>query len=187
MKKSKQETEIIESTKPKKKKLKFGHLVNIIIYIVYIISLTNNIRKGSGVPMLNYVLLGVSIVFLLIYVIMALSAKESKKEIKSAKRYYKWFKLGMKGVSLFIAIYGFVSATESQGSMIVPLILICIWLIQVSIEVSTASARIRRAERKKKREENVKAKQIKRITDADKELQVQLKSAKSNDISLSDE
>ena len=172
---------------PKKKKLKLGHLVNIIIYLIYIASLANNIRKGSGIPMLNYILLGVSIVFLLIYIILALTAGKSKAEIKSAKRYYKWFKLGMKGVSLFIAIYGFVSATESNGSMLVPLLLICVWLMQVSIEISRHKSRRRRAERKKKHEEVVAEKNLKKLTNADKELQLQLKLSKADNVTLSDE
>ena len=187
MKKSKEIPTTIEPQNPKKKKLKFGHLVNIVIYIIYIVSLANNIRKGSGVPMLNYILLGVSLVFLLIYIVLALTSGKSKSEIKSAKRYYKWFKLAMKGVSLFIAIYGFVSATESQGSMLMPLLLICVWLIQVSVEINRHKSRVRRAERKKKHEKVVAEKKLKKLTDTDKELQVQLKLSKSDNISLSDE
>ena len=187
MKKSKEILDTTPTQSPKKKKLKFGHLVNIIIYIVYIVSLVNNIRKGSGLPMLNYILLGVSLVFLLIYIILALTSGKSKSEIKSAKRYYKWFKLAMKGVSLFIAIYGFVSATESQGSMLIPLLLICVWLLQVSTEITRHKARVRRAERKKKHEEVVAEKKLKKLTDSDKELQLQLKLSKSDNISLSDE
>ena len=119
------------------------NLIGIILYVIYIISLTKNILRGAGTPMLNYILLAVSVVFLLIYIVMLLRGQD-KKQIKSAKRYYKWFKLGMKGISLFIIIYGFITASGENSSMLIPSILIALWIVQINIEIMKHRMRKRR-------------------------------------------
>jgi len=124
-------------------------LIGVLLYVLYIVSLTSNISNGKGEPILNYVLLAVSVVFLLIYVIMLLRGQD-KKQVKSAKRYFKWFKLGMKGVSLFIIIYGFVTASSEGGSMFMPSILIALWIMQVNLEIMKHRARKRRERMKAK-------------------------------------
>lgn len=164
------------------------HYIGIISYLLYIGYLALNILRGKGVYMLNLVLLAVSAVFLVIYVIMFL-AGQSKKQIKSAKRYYKWFKLVMKGISLFIIVYGFVTAASSESTMLMPSILISLWLVQISIEISKERARKRREKIKKKfsgfKEKFRKPKA--EIADPVYDMEVELRLAKSDNIKLSDD
>ena len=165
------------------------HYIGIISYLLYIGYLGLNIIKGKGVYMLNLVLLAVSAVFLVIYGIMFL-AGQSKKKIKSAKRYFKWFKLGMRGLSLFIIVYGFVTAASSDSSsMLMPSILISLWLVQISAEISKYRARKRREKIKEKisgfkeKFRKPKAENTEPMYDMDIELRL----ASSDDIKLSDD
>ncbi len=164
------------------------HFIGILLYLLYIVSLSQNIIKGKGEPMLNYILLGVSVVFLVIYIIM-FARGQDKKQIKSAKRYYKWFKLGMKGVSLFIIVYGFVTASGEESSMLMPSILIALWLIQINGEIRRHKARKRREKIKAKLEsfKNRRKKPTKEETEPTYDLEVELGLANSDNITLSDE
>lgn len=125
------------------------NFIGIISYILYIVSLSMNISKGKGEPILNYILLAVSAVFLIIYIVMLLRGQD-KKQVKSARRYYKWFKLGMKGISLFIIIYGFTTASGEDSSMLMPTILIILWIMQIHGEIRKHKARKRRERFKQK-------------------------------------
>ena len=178
---------------PIKTILNIPHYFNILLYIIYIVTLVGNVRKGEGVLYLNYTLIAVSVVFIVIYIIMMISGREGKKKIKRAKRYYKWFKLAMKGVSLFIIVYSFVAASGNENSsMLVPSILISIWLVQVSIEISKYRAR-KRLEKFKTKINNFAGKFKKPKTEAedkttpqDSDLEVEIVLAKTYDIKLSD-
>ena len=179
---------------PFKAILNLPHYFNILLYVIYIVTLVNNIRKGDGVLYLNYVLIAVSAVFIIIYIIMMISGREGKKKIKRARRYYKWFKLGMKGVSLFIILYSFIAAAGSEdSSMLMPVILIAIWLVQISSEISKHRARVRREKIKSKINDFTgKFKKQKKVEpQAEPEVQysdleVDLVLSKADDIKLSD-
>ena len=179
---------------PIKTILNIPHYFNILIYLVYIATLVSKVIKGEGVLYLNYILIAVSAIFILIYIIMMISGREGKKQIKRAKRYYKWFKLAMKGVSLFIIVYSFVAASGSEkSSMLLPSILISIWLIQVSVEISKHRARVRREKFKAKVSEFT-SKFKKKKPDTEEvnaeqysDLEVDLVLARTDDIKLSDE
>ena len=141
-----------------------------------------------------FILIAVSAIFILIYIIMMISGREGKKQIKRAKRYYKWFKLAMKGVSLFIIVYSFIAASGSEkSSMLVPSILISIWLIQVSVEISKHRARVRREKFKAKVSEFTSKFKKKKPETAEaaaeqySDLEVDLVLARTDDIKLSDE
>ena len=124
------------------------HFIGIISCVLYIVSLSKKVVSGEGTPLLNYILLAVSAVFLLVYLIMLMRGQD-KQQVKSAKRYYKWFKLGMKGVSFFIIIYEFLTVS-SNSSMLMPSILIVLWILQINGEIMRHKARKRRAARKAK-------------------------------------
>ena len=121
------------------------NVIGIISSLIYIAYLSLNVINGKGVPLLNYILLGVSVIFLVAYVVMM--ARGGKSRLKSAKRYYKWIKMSIKGLSLFIAIYGF---TAGEGSRLVPALLVALWILQVNAEI--------KKERKRRRREKFKAK-----------------------------
>ena len=164
------------------------HYIGILSYLLYIGYLGLNILNGKGVYMLNIILLAVSVVFLIIYIVMFLAGQSGKK-IKSTKRYFKWFKLGMKGVSLFIIVYGFVTASSSESSMLMPSILILLWLIQIHGEIRKYRARKRRERmmakigsfaekfRKPKKEES----------EPVYDMELEMKLASADDIKLSDD
>ncbi len=160
------------------------HFIGIISCILYIVSLAKKVANGEGTPMLNYVLLAVSAVFLLIYIIMLLRGQD-KQQVKSAKRYYKWFKLGMKGVSFFIIIYEFVTLS-SDASMLMPSILIVLWIIQINGEIMKYRARKRR-ERIKAKIDSVKNRFKKQKTNPKSEAELELTVAPVDTIEFIDE
>ena len=121
------------------------NVIGIISSLIYIAYLSLNVINGKGVPILNYILLGASVIFLFAYVVMM--ARGGKSEMKSAKRYYKWIKMSIKGLSLFIAIYGF---TASEGSRLMPALLVALWILQVNGEIKKERKRRRREKAKEK-------------------------------------
>lgn len=155
------------------------NFIGIISSLIYIAYLSLNVINGKGVPILNYILLGVSVIFLIAYVVMM--ARGGKSQLKSAKRYYKWIKMSIKGLSLFIAIYGF---TAGEGSRLVPALLVALWILQVNAEI--------KKERKRRRREKFKAKldalkpKRKRNTHADPDDEIIMPSRERGEIDFSE-
>lgn len=167
------------------------YYLGILSYLLYIGYLGINILMNKGVYLLNIILLAVSVVFLIIYVVMFLAGQSGKK-IRSTKRYFKWFKLGMKGISLFIIIYGFITASSSESSMLIPNILIILWLMQILGEIRKYRARKRRERMMAKiksfagRFINPKKEESEPAYDMD-DMDVEMMLASADDIKLSDD
>lgn len=87
--------------------------VNLTVYAIYLIYLIYSILADVGVKLINIALAIVTAAFMLVYLVLRLSAKKRGKQLKAIKHYYRNFKLVARNVSAVTAIYALITAVEA--------------------------------------------------------------------------
>ena len=131
--------------------IKFTLAVNL-LYLGY---LAFAIFKNTGIRWINIALAVATIIFTIVNVVLRLLGKRGKSGIKTAKRWYKRFKLLTKLFSILAATYGILTALGSTSALTIILsyITAAIWFVQVMLEI-LVSAIDRKLEARKKRKQD---------------------------------
>lgn len=113
---------------------------NITGQLVYVLYLIYAIFAPIGFVYLNAFLLGMSLVYFVIYIVYYKKNDKLSKEVKTTARHtFKWIKLSSKALTLAITLYGVYSMTNhlTAFSIILTTLTIIVWIINLAIELIT--------------------------------------------------
>ena len=111
----------------------FSNLLILLTIIYLIISINNNIGNYN----INIISLIITTMYLLFKIVMDKKDINNNNSKKLLKKLYKWSKLLIKALTLFISIYGIIYSTSQVNvlSLIITIFMINLWILQVLSEV----------------------------------------------------
>ncbi len=111
--------------------------VNLTVYAIYLIYLIYSIMADVGIKIINIALASVTAAFMIVYLVLRLSAKRKGKQLKAIKHYYKNFKLIARTASALTAVYALVTAVSSVSpfAMIISFLGAVFLIIRLIVEL----------------------------------------------------
>lgn len=91
--------------------------VNLTVYAIYLVYLIYSIYKDVGNLYINIVLAALTGIFMIVYLILRLTADGHKKQVRAAKKYYKRLKLIGRAVISFTAVYSIFTAAKAVSPL----------------------------------------------------------------------
>ena len=111
----------------------FSNLL-ILLTIIYLIIAVNNKIGNYNTNIISLIITSIYLLFKIIMDIKDINNNNSKKLLK---KIYKWSKLLIKALTLFVSIYGIIYSTSQVNvlSLIITIFMINLWILQVLLEV----------------------------------------------------
>ena len=133
--------------------IKFTLTVNI-LYLGY---LGFAILKNTGIRWINIALAAATVIFTILNIAFRLQGKRGKGRAKTAKHWYKRFKLLTKLFSIVAATYSIITALGSTSALTIMLSYVTagIWFVQVLLEIIVSAIEHKIEARKKRKEDRI--------------------------------
>lgn len=117
---------------------KLGNIANVLMQVMYISYMIYNLIIDAGWYWVNAILLGLSLGYLIIYLLFyGKKDHDHKQVLRASKRVYKWTKILVNTFTLGVTLYNaYVAATTmSAFSIIITTLTIIMWVLSVIVEV----------------------------------------------------
>lgn len=118
------------------------YVLSVGVNAIYILHLSFSLIIGSGLRVVNAILLAISVCYFIFFLIY----EKKKKELNAAKRIYKGVKIAITALPLSLTVYSACLATTSESyfSLLLAVLMTVGWILNVVMELLTYYITIRK-------------------------------------------